>query len=44
MVFAKADMVADVDLPICPACRIGRLHVVERMLGGLKNFFRVDSS
>jgi hypothetical protein len=33
-----------IELPLCPACRQGRLHVVERILSPLTSFFRVDSS
>jgi hypothetical protein len=35
---------ADAELPLCPACRLGRLHVVERIPSGLSSFFRINSS
>ena len=33
-----------VKLPLCPACRRGRLHVVERIPSRLRSFFQLDSS
>jgi len=33
-----------VELPLCPACRRGRLHVVERIPSRLATLFQVDSS
>jgi hypothetical protein len=33
-----------IELPLCPACRRGRLHVVERIPSRLWSFFQVDSS
>jgi hypothetical protein len=35
---------ADAELPLCPACRLGRLHVVERIPSRLCSFFRINSS
>ncbi|MBZ5635894.1 MAG: IS91 family transposase [Acidobacteriia bacterium] len=35
---------ADAELPLCPACRLGRLHVVERIPSRLSSFFRINSS
>ncbi len=35
---------SDAELPLCPACRLGRLHVVERIPSGLSGFFRINSS
>jgi hypothetical protein len=35
---------SDAELPLCPACRLGRLHVVERIPSGLSSFFRINSS
>lgn len=35
---------ADAELPLCPACRLGRMHVVERIPSGLSSFFRINSS
>jgi hypothetical protein len=37
-------IISAVELPICPVCRLGRLHVVERIPSRLRGFFRVDSS
>ena len=33
-----------IELPLCPACRRGRLHVVERIPSRLRSFFQLDSS
>jgi hypothetical protein len=34
----------DAEVPLCPACRLGRLHVVERIPSRFSSFFRINSS
>jgi hypothetical protein len=41
---AGSGVASPVELPICPACRLGRLRIVERIPSGLSSFFRINSS
>jgi len=44
MTFAETGIDTGVESPLCPVCRTGHLHIVERMPSRLNGFFRVDSS
>ena len=44
MAVADTGIASVVELPLCPVCRLGRLHVIERIPSRLRSVFRVDSS